>query len=270
MEKVSVIIPTFNRLELLLKAVESVMLQTYPVIEIIICDDGSTDNTAEEISKIKDSRIIYLPLNHSGRPAPARNAGIIKSSGTWLAFLDSDDTWHPEKIRIQIAGVQSSGLLAACSNAYRIKENNKSLFFESVFTRINFSTLLNDNKIICSSSLIHRTLIEKVTGFPEEPAFRGIEDYALWLRVAALTEFQFCNEPLVNYLDLPASSIRKDSQGYFNEKRRILLNLKNWLLKNGTSSQLETTALAEKELLRERNIAKKENIKTFIKKLIRK
>ena len=99
---VSVIIPTYNRSTLLLRAIESVRNQTYKHLEIIIVDDGSTDNTEEIVRRLKDNRIIYIKHNKNMGASAARNTGVKKSSGEFVAFLDSDDEWLPEKIEKQI------------------------------------------------------------------------------------------------------------------------------------------------------------------------
>ena len=97
--KISVIIPTYNRHVLLERAVMSVLKQTRPADEIIIIDDGSTDGTPELIPK-KFPQILYYRQENKGVSA-ARNAGIEKSSGDWIAFLDSDDAWLPRKLEYQ-------------------------------------------------------------------------------------------------------------------------------------------------------------------------
>lgn len=105
---ISVIIPTYNRKELLLRAVDSALMQTERDIEVIIADDGSTDGTGEAIRRARDPRIRYLALPHGGACA-ARNAGLDAARGTYIAFLDSDDVWHPDKLRVQKRQLEESG-----------------------------------------------------------------------------------------------------------------------------------------------------------------
>ena len=101
---ISVIIPTWNRKFLLIEAVNSVLKQSYNVKEIIICDDGSTDGTRKVIkNKFKNYKIVkYIYIKHIGLPSMVRNIGIKKSSGNWIAFLDSDDIWFKDKLKQQI------------------------------------------------------------------------------------------------------------------------------------------------------------------------
>ena len=94
---ISVIIPTFNRSELLLKAIESVEKQIYPNYEILICDDGSTDDTEQAVKPLINDKVRYLKQENKG-PGAARNLGIKSSNGQLIAFLDSDDSWMPEHL----------------------------------------------------------------------------------------------------------------------------------------------------------------------------
>ena len=106
---ISVIIPTYNRAHFLREAIDSVLTQTYKNLELIVVDDGSTDNTSEIIRKFTDKRIDYICEGHGGTSA-ARNRGIRKANGSYIAFLDSDDIWLPEKIEKQLKIFQESKL----------------------------------------------------------------------------------------------------------------------------------------------------------------
>src|SRR4051794_13419670 len=99
---VSVIIPTWNRAATLGPAIQSVLNQTYPPREVLVCDDGSTDNSVDVVAQLDDQRIRWLPGGRGGRPAIPRNRGIGAATGEWLAFLDSDDEWLPDKLERQL------------------------------------------------------------------------------------------------------------------------------------------------------------------------
>src|SRR5262245_1813867 len=101
--KISVIIPTWNRAQSVKRAISSALRQTHPPHEILVCDDGSTDNTEEVVRAMGDSRVRWIAGPHAGCPAVPRNRGIAASKGDWIAFLDSDDAWLPEKLEAQIA-----------------------------------------------------------------------------------------------------------------------------------------------------------------------
>ncbi len=94
----TVIIPTYNRLELLKDAIQSVIDQTFSDFELIIVDDQSTDNTKEMVCSFCDERIKYFLNDHVKGPGGARNSGIFRAKGEWIAFLDSDDIWLPKKL----------------------------------------------------------------------------------------------------------------------------------------------------------------------------
>ena len=102
MATVSVILPTYNRLLFLREAVESVCHQTYQDWELLVADDGSTDGTHDYLSKLCDRRVRVISLAHSGSPPKVRNAAIATARGEWIAFLDSDDLWHPSKLEGQL------------------------------------------------------------------------------------------------------------------------------------------------------------------------
>jgi glycosyltransferase involved in cell wall biosynthesis len=211
MDKVSVIIPTYNRSYSLISTVKSILAQTYPVTEIFVCDDGSTDNSKDVVEAFTDERIHWIDCGRNGRPAIPRNIGISKASGDWIAFLDSDDTWESNKIEKQIAAAKRNNCLAISSNAIRVLpeqlEKNESYF--SFNSRIlTFEDLLQCNNIICSSALVHKSIIEKLPGFPESVEFTAIEDYSYWLKVATLTNWYYLQDTLVKYLDNPSESIR--------------------------------------------------------------
>jgi len=105
LKKISIIIPSYNRQNLLPKAIDSLLGQTYPYFEIIIVDDGSTDNTRTVLKKYLDDRIRYV-YQENGGPAAARNRGIKEARYSLLAFLDSDDWFAPEKPETQLARMQ--------------------------------------------------------------------------------------------------------------------------------------------------------------------
>jgi teichuronic acid biosynthesis glycosyltransferase TuaG len=242
---VSVIIPTWNRAQTLVQAIESVFAQTSRVLEILVCDDGSTDDTAAIVATIaaRDRRVRWLPGPRGGRPAIPRNRGISVASGEWLAFLDSDDTWAPEKIEAQLAAAQNLRCGAVCSNAMRVFEDSEAgPLLVRRGARLNLGDLLRVNWVICSSSMVHASVLSQAGAFPEAADLKATEDYALWLRVATLTDFAYCDDLLVRYRDEPKSSIRGEQQlSAAAQKLRVLQDWQHWLT---------TTACAPKHRLR--------------------
>lgn len=227
---VSVIIPTWNRGALTVAAAESALRQTHAPLEILVCDDGSTDDTEQRIRAMSDPRVRWLPGPRGGRPAIPRNRGIAAARGAWLAFLDSDDEWLPDKLERQIATVRACGRLACCTNAWRVlpdvdQRDRMGGDRDSFHT---LADLLVGNAVICSSAMIHRSLLAKAEGFPEAAVLKALEDYALWLRIACLDEFAYLAEPLVLYRDEPAASVRADGLDARAQRVEVLADFIAW------------------------------------------
>lgn len=232
---VSVVIPTWNRSAVLAQAIHSVLSQTYPPLEVLVCDDGSTDDTEHVIASFKDPRVIWLPGEHSGRPAVPRNRGIRASKGEWIAFLDDDDTWLPEKLEKQLELSQRTGLHAVCSRAFSSEGYNSDNMYRLEWSgkSLSFQDLLQGNHVICSSVMIQKSVLSRVDAFPEAVELASIEDYALWLRVAVLTRFAFQDEALVIYADSPQTSIRSVNTDAWRQKQLVLGNFMAWGSRNG-------------------------------------
>lgn len=227
---VSVIIPTWNRAATVENAIRSVLGQTLPVKEILVCDDGSDDTTEDIVRAYADRNVIWCPGPHTGLPAIPRNRGVKRSTGEWIAFLDSDDAWITTKLEIQLLAAEESCCKAVSSNAFRRSPNGcvNGNVLVVCRKRLSFGDLLVSNSVICSSAVIHRSLLPTIEGFPEEPALRAIEDYALWLRVATQTHIVCVDDPLVDYKDDPITSIRRESEDLWTQRKHILNNFLSW------------------------------------------
>ena len=232
---VSVVIPTWNRAEFIESTIKSVLEQTYSELELLICDDGSTDATEEIVRSTDDSRVRWLPGPRAGRPAPPRNRGIRASAGAKVAFLDSDDRWVPEKLEVQLRTMEALELPAVCSNAHRLVGGEKTgeSFIYWNRPRITFKDLLIGNIMVNSSVMLERELLAKVTGYPETADLAAVEDHALWMRVASLTDIAFCEDHLVYYRDDPIQSIREHQLPIFESRRKVAQDFENWALEVG-------------------------------------
>jgi len=205
--KVSVIITTFNRSALVVNAIESVLSQTYTNYEIIVIDDGSTDDTAERLRPFL-KQIRYCYQENRGVSA-ALNKGIELSKGEWIARHDSDDRWLPRKLELQIATIAEIGTefgmcFTDCSLMGR-PGPHQTLFGEAGFQYSGqmgqldqpVQHVLARHTIMHGSSLlIKRDLVEGVNGFDTEMV--GMEDTDLLFRLCFNTEFCFVNLPLVD------------------------------------------------------------------------
>ena len=224
--KISVVIPVFNRTNQTLSAVKSVLIQSHPVHEIILVDDGSDGETRDYLHaniKVLSDKIKVIEIEHSGRPAVARNTGVLLSNGDWIAFLDSDDEWWPDKIEIQVGRVSSCEALALGESPISAKTKPKP------WSRISTQKLLKRNPLICSSVLVRKDLLEKVGGFPDSIFATGNEDYVTWLKISTLTTWNLYNRQSVSYKDNSEDSLSKSKslQSYFI-REIALLNFADW------------------------------------------
>lgn len=194
-QTVSAVIPTWNRRLELSAAIESVLAQTLPVDEMIIVDDGSTDDTMDFLKTMPKSigriRVRITHQNNAGVSA-ARNAGLRLASGELVAFLDDDDVWHPDKMARQLAIFAHHPELAllACSS------DTLGLSGKSGLHSVGEWGLLVRNRFLTPCVVARRDVILACGGFPED--MRCCEDYALWLRIASRHKCAFINEVLVN------------------------------------------------------------------------
>lgn len=203
--KVDVIIPNYNETLLLSRAVDSVISQGKIVNRVIIVDDGSDEKTIQYLNS-KFSGIDRIQVVHSIRhnhPGVMREIGINLSDSEWIAFLDADDFWEPDKLRKQLAFAIENKYQVVCSDAnlYRNLEKIGRIYHFEVEPKISTWQLLQENIIINSSAVVRRECFQKIGGYPREFHHRGVEDYSLWLRLSTHFEIGFINEPLVNYED---------------------------------------------------------------------
>jgi len=193
---ISVIIPTYNRRNTLSRAVESVLNQIYKPIEIIVVDDGSTDGTKEMFSEMYPL-VRYIYQANSG-VSSARNTGIKSASGDWIALLDSDDEWLPDKLDRQVKLLQDNAEIRFChTNEIWIRNNvriNQKKKHQKYGGNI-FNKCLDICRISPSSSLFHTSVIKDVGLFDE--SLDVCEDYDLWLRITAKYPILFLDQPLI-------------------------------------------------------------------------
>ena len=197
MPQVCVIIPTWNRVERLTRAIESVLEQSYRDFEIWVVDDGSDDNTQELLKKHKD-RLKTLILASNRGVSSARNAGIRASDSEWIAFLDSDDFWHPEKLSRQMeqASERSKCKLHFTDeiwirNGLRVNPGHRHRKREGWIFQPSLELCL----MAPSTVLLERELLDSCGLFDEE--LPVCEDYDLWLRITARHPVALLNEPLI-------------------------------------------------------------------------
>ena len=213
---VSVIIPTYNRYELLNHSIRSVLANTYKNIEVIVINDCSTDQRyySGELEKYEKTTIIHLPVNMrvkhnvSAAQGMTRNYGLEKARGEWIAFLDDDDFYLETKIEKQLELMKQYNMLFSTTNMYMI--NHKSISMDKLDFNItrhnsneqenkifNLKMITEHNDIANSTVIIHHSIVKK-TGI-QNIVPRGAEDWDYWKRALQYTDCLYIGEPFVYF-----------------------------------------------------------------------
>jgi len=215
---ISVVIPTYNSSEFITKTLESLTNQTFKYFEVIVVNDGSTDNTEAVISDYtnKNHNLCIRLINQQNKGiAAARNKGIREAKGYYIAFLDHDDIWYPDKLDICYRVFQEyQGIDLVCHNEVMrsicgeaIRNLNYGPFVPDMFRRL----LFKGNCLSPSATIIKKSALLEIGLFREYPHFITVEDYDLWLRLSKKYKFYFIKRILGEYL--------------VNEKNASLANL---------------------------------------------
>jgi glycosyltransferase involved in cell wall biosynthesis len=198
MARISVIIPCFNRGHLIGRAIESVLTQSIDDFELLVVDDGSSDDTREIIQAFEDSRIEYIRHETNRGASAARNRGVAQAKGEFIAFLDSDDAWLASKLEKQLASFDAGS--SRLGIVYTLFEKI-GWHYEPQVRRwqgdIRDRILVNNCVGTASTPMIRRRCFDVSGGFDE--SLRGSEDWDLWIRMAEDWEFKCIPEVLVHY-----------------------------------------------------------------------
>ena len=228
---VSVIIPVFNAEFTIRDALASVAAQTWRDFEVIVVDDASTDRTAEEARKALAGfeHAHLLQLDHNSGPARARNRGIEKATGEWLAFLDGDDRWLPERLAIQLALAQQRPEVPMfCSiTVEEVEEtprgsNHTCGAGDGPAIPVRILTLADFrifNPVVTSTVLVRRSVVQELGGFDE--TLRGPEDFDLWMRIAARHPIVQIERGLAFYREA-AGSLSSDDRTFLPQIMRLI------------------------------------------------
>ena len=199
----SVVIPTYNRGLILARCLDSLVRQTFKNFEVIISDDGSTDNTDEIVDLFKDKLCIqYLRNKHWGGAARPRNIGIKAARAGWICFLDSDDWWYPEKLSICRNYTDRFNLIYHDLDMYNDpgKATIGKLKSRKLGKNVFLDLLNNGNSIGNSSVVVKKELLERVGGISEERELLLYQDYDCWLRIAGIEDrFHYVSKSLGAY-----------------------------------------------------------------------
>jgi glycosyltransferase involved in cell wall biosynthesis len=201
--KVSVVVSCYNYGEFVTQCLDSIKGQTFPDFEVVIVNDGSTDNSEEQIKPyLNDNRFRYIKQKNGGQ-ANAKNKGIAHTKGKYIAFLDADDLWEIDKLEKQISLFSSQGIGVVYSRARYIDSLGRDLNFrlsgKYLQPKRGYVTdfLIIDNFVPFSSSIVRRDCFDRFGVF-DESLKMGI-DWDLWLRISTQYQFDFVDEPLLSY-----------------------------------------------------------------------
>lgn len=232
--KVSVIIATHNHAHFLLECLGSVKSQTYRNYEVIVVNNGSTDNTKQVVRDLAWDELRYYYQNDTGSVAGPRNAGIKLAKGEYVAFLDSDDLWYEKKLE-KVMGIleKNPDIDILSHDLYLVRPGKqKKILRSGPLKKDMFKSLLIKNSVFGSATVVKRTVMVEIGGFDESKNCIHVEDGELWLKLAQLgKKFYFINEPLGEYR-VHGSNLSLDFETVlFNEKTTIdkyFKNLKNY------------------------------------------
>lgn len=204
----SVIIPTYNRAHLLAKGLDALASQTFKDFEVIICDDGSTDNTKELVDSYKNllPGLQYIKIQNSGWASKPRNTAMNKAKGKWICFLDSDDHWLSSKLQVVFENIKRFPKTDVFFHDVNIVTREGKLVYVFKGRELNkknsFTNLLfKGNKIPLSSACVRAEAIKAIGNFEEDTSFFNAEDYDFWIRAArAGCNFTHIRQILGNHL----------------------------------------------------------------------
>lgn len=237
---VSIIIPTFNRANLLPRAIRSIQQQSYGNWELIIVDDGSTDGTEQEIKKIQDERIRYIRNDENIGAAGSRNRGVSLAQYDYIAFQDSDDVWRPDKLEKQmnyLCGGNDYDMVY-CSFLHHYLDGGELVVpNQQLGDREGciFNTLLINNVVGTPTILIKKDKFLACGGF--DISLRALEDWDFALRVSKDSRIGFLSEILVDAYQT-SGSISYDGAGYYEARCKMIASNVDYLQEIGLFDQL--------------------------------
>ncbi|MGH2317096.1 glycosyltransferase family 2 protein [Planococcus sp. SE5232] len=236
-DKVSVIIPTYNRSELLKKAVESLKNQSHQNFEIIIIDDFSTDDTATVVKEMEDDRIIYLKHDINKGGSEARNTGIKRATGNFIGFLDSDDQWLPQKLEKQLGRFEEQPDVGVVYTGVQVVNENNQPTRKIVpeYRGDILPKLFESNCIDTTSSvLVRKEVLDQVQGF--DAGLPSCQDWDLYIRLAQVTKFDFVKDNMVLFYHHSGERITTNKKSVLNGHLSIFEKYKALAVKQQKST----------------------------------
>jgi len=226
---ISVIVLTWNRVQLLQETLSSILNQTYQDLEILVIDNESIDGTEEYVKSLADNHIRYFRNANGGNLSVNRNFGIAHANGEYISFCDDDDLWEPNKLESQLQALNKFPEYKMVSTN-GIYFSEKGIFGCLIKKREDGEITLNDllsgkNDVFLSSVLIDREIFSNIGLFNENPEIFTIEDYELWVRIAKNYRIYFINDCLIKYRVHESMSSHKDTRKTVLKEKKMFLNL---------------------------------------------
>ncbi|OUR98811.1 hypothetical protein A9Q84_05200 [Halobacteriovorax marinus] len=212
--KISIIIPSYNPGEMILDTMNSLVNQKYKNFEVILSDDGSTDNTIELVEGYLDRLdIVFVHNQNSGGPAKPRNAGIKKARGEWIAFLDHDDSWSDNKLEEVSTYFENQDVIYHQLEIINNKRESRGIVNTRKLSGDCFTDLIvNGNAIANSGAMVKKELIERAGYIEEDKSFIAGEDLDLWIKVSRLSsKFLYIEKILGQYRLEPGQNLSESS-----------------------------------------------------------
>ena len=223
--RVSVIIPTYNCARYIGDALQSVAMQSYDDLEIVVVDDGSSDDTRAVVAR-SGVRCTYVMNERHKGPAGARNHGIGLSSGQYIAFLDADDAWLPSKLALQVAALEADPQLLALGSIMIPWDSTPSCIDQTTaLRRYSFAEMVVRNRLGTPTVVCRRDTLSKVGLFDE--AMDISEDYELWLRLSRIGTVGRLETPLVRFRQRPDGASAGNRDRTFDLDMRFTRSLAN-------------------------------------------
>ena len=219
-EFVSVVIPTRNRWPLLSRALASVLGQEDVDLEVIVVDEGSTDETPANVAAIGDERVRSFRNDVPSGVARARNRGVEAARGEWVAFLDDDDFWAPAKLRVQLDACVATGAAFSYTGLVTTDPSLERRRVSAPFPSAGLERTIFEMNLVGppSSVIARRSLVAEAGGF--DPEFSILADWDMWIRLATAAPAVACDEPLTGYLVHP-DNMHLDVEAAIEELRRL-------------------------------------------------
>ena len=217
---VSIIVPTYNRAWCIERAVKSILSQTYERFELIVVDNNSGDDTVAKVNNFNDARTRIVEISNDGIVAKSRNKGIQCSKGKYIAFLDSDDVWHPEKLQKCVSRLEEGADI--CFHWMSEIGSKKPMGLTRRLRKpILHDLIANGNAVATSSVVVSRRAFLEIGMFSEDRDLIAIEDYDAWVRLSRITERFECIECILGGYTLGADGLLGGTES--NTRRRLAL-----------------------------------------------